>query len=270
MSATEIDLLNKKSLCVCGVCAALSAGSFLSDYLICIKSLFRISPHASCLHIFRHILPKSSLIHKVLPAVSLSQCDGQEDMVSLLRNQLGGTIYPVHRLDRNVGGVMAFARTAGAASVLSGEIADGGFVKRYLAAVKGAPLPDSGEMTDLLFRDSVSGRTYVVKRPRKGVREARLAYRTLESAEEKSLVLVRLYTGRTHQIRAQFASRGMPLLGDGKYGSRDKKCDTALWSYRLTFAHPVSGEPLEFESLPDFSQYPWSVFVNTCRQISCK
>lgn len=206
----------------------------------------------------------------VKPVGTLSQCDGQEDMVSLLRNQLGGTIYPVHRLDRNVGGIMAFARTAGAASVLSGEIADGGFVKRYLAAVKGAPLPDSGEMTDLLFRDSVSGRTYVVKRPRKGVREARLAYRTLESAEEKSLVLVRLYTGRTHQIRAQFASRGMPLLGDGKYGSRDKKCDTALWSYRLTFAHPVSGEPLEFESLPDFSQYPWSVFVNTCRQISCK
>ena len=115
-------------------------------------------------------------------------------------------------------------------------------------------------MRDLLFRDSRSGRSYVVDRPRKGTKEARLAYRTLGSAEGKSLVLVRLFTGRTHQIRVQFASRRMPLLGDGKYGSRDKGCDIALWSHRLTFTHPASGEEMNFRSLPDSSVYPWNLF----------
>lgn len=196
----------------------------------------------------------------VKPVGVLSQCDGQEDMVALLAEQLGGEIFPLHRLDRNVGGVMAFARNARAAADLSEQIRGGGFVKRYLAAVGGIPEPEAGEMSDLLFKDSRSGRSYVVNRPRKGTKEARLAYRTLGSAEGKSLVLVRLFTGRTHQIRVQFASRRMPLLGDGKYGSRDKGCDIALWSHRLTFTHPTSGKELCFCSLPDSSEYPWNLF----------
>ena len=196
----------------------------------------------------------------VKPVGVLSQCDGEEDMAALLRKQLGGEIFPLHRLDRNVGGVMAFARTAGTAAALSAQIQNGGFVKRYLAVVGGVPKPLAGEMSDLLFKDSRSGRSYVVNRPRKGTKEARLAYSTIAGTDGKSLVLVRLFTGRTHQIRVQFASRRMPLLGDGKYGSRDKSCDIALWSHRLTFTHPTSGEELSFCSLPDISDYPWNIF----------
>lgn len=196
----------------------------------------------------------------VKPVGVLSQCDGEEDMVILLKKQLGGEIFPVHRLDRNVGGVMVFARTAKAAASLSSQIQNGGFVKRYLAAVHGIPSPASGEMTDLLFRDSRSGKTFVVGRPRKGTKEARLAYSTIDSAEGNSLVLVRLFTGRTHQIRVQFASRKMPLLGDGKYGSRDGKCEIALWSHRVSFRHPVNSEQMSYSSYPDTEKDPWNLF----------
>ena len=202
----------------------------------------------------------SEIVVCVKPVGVLSQCDGEEDMVALLQGRLPGKIYPLHRLDRNVGGVMAFARNARAASVLSAQIQQGGFVKRYLAVVSGVPQPETGEMLDLLFKDSRSGKTFAVSRPRKGTKEARLAYRTLGSAEGKSLVLVRLFTGRTHQIRVQFASRKLPLMGDGKYGSRDKGCDIALWSHRITFTHPKSGEEISFCSLPDISAYPWNGF----------
>lgn len=203
------------------------------------------------------------LIICVKPVGVLSQCDGQEDLPALLKKQLNGDIYALHRLDRNVGGVMAFARTAKAAAALSQQICQGTFVKRYLAVVQGMPNPASGEMCDLLFKDSRKGKSFVVDRPRKGTKEARLSYQTVESTrdKEKSLVMVRLFTGRTHQIRVQFASRKMPLLGDGKYGSRDKGCDIALWSHRLTFHHPVSGEELHFELMPDMSEYPWNMFA---------
>ncbi len=197
----------------------------------------------------------------VKPPGVLSQCDGQEDMPAILRARFGGDIYPVHRLDRNAGGVMAFARNARAAASLSSQMQNGQFVKRYLAVVAGIPRPGEGEMTDLLFRDSRSGRSFVVTRPRKGTREARLSYRTIDAADGRSLVLIRLYTGRTHQIRVQFASRGMPLLGDGKYGSRDKGCGMALWSYRLDFMHPTApGVAVGCCYLPDGGEYPWRLF----------
>ena len=204
------------------------------------------------------------LIVCVKPVGVLSQCDGQRDMVCLLREQCGGEIYPLHRLDRAVGGVMVFARDAESAAALSKQIQQGTFVKRYLAAVGCIPNPASGEMRDLLLKDARQNKTFVVSRPRKGVKEARLAYETLATAQGSgctcSLVKIRLYTGRTHQIRVQFASRRMPLLGDGKYGSRDKGCDIALWSHSLTFSHPVSGEALTFISYPDKSAYPWNAF----------
>lgn len=201
----------------------------------------------------------------VKPVGVLSQCDGQEDMVRLLWEQCGGEVYPLHRLDRAVGGVMAFARDAKTAASLSKQIQQGDFVKRYLAVVGGVPNPPVGEMRDLLFKDSRRNKSFVVDRPRKGTKEARLAYETLATAQTESgacsLVKIRLYTGRTHQIRVQFASRQMPLLGDGKYGSRDKGCDIALWSHRLTFAHPISGETLTFASYPNKHDYPWKLFA---------
>ena len=195
----------------------------------------------------------------VKPVGVVSQCDGEEDMSALLRAELGGEFFPVHRLDRNVGGVMVFARTARAAASLSAQIQAGDFVKRYLAAVSGVPSPEEGEMRDLLFKDSRSGRSFVVDRARKGTKEARLVYRTLDSAEGKSLVLVRLFTGRTHQIRVQFASRQMPLVGDTKYGSSFRDLPLALWSCSLAFFHPVTGEALQFFAPPPLSR-PWQVF----------
>ncbi len=212
------------------------------------------------IHMIKVLHEDKSVIVCVKPAGILSQCDGQEDMPALLKAQTGGDIFPVHRLDRNVGGVMVFARTKRAAAELSAQIQRGAFVKRYVAAVQGTPQPPSGEMTDMLFKDARSGKSFVVGRPRKGTKEARLAYRTLGSSEGKSLVLVRLFTGRSHQIRVQFASRKMPLLGDGKYGSRDNGCEIALWSCRVTFLHPEDGREVSFELLPDRECYPWNCF----------
>ena len=123
------------------------------------------------------------LIICVKPVGVFSQCDGQEDLPALLKKQLNGDIYAIHRLDRNVGGVMAFARTAKAAAALSQQICQGTFVKRYLAVVQGMPNPASGEMCDLLFKDSRKGKSFVVDRPRKGTKEARLSYQTVESGD---------------------------------------------------------------------------------------
>ena len=202
------------------------------------------------------------LVVCVKPVGVLSQADGQEDMVYLLRHQLGGDIYALHRLDRNVGGVMVYARTQSAAAALSEQIRQGSFVKRYMAAVQGVPEPKEGEMRDLLFQDSRKNKSFVVNRPRKGTREARLDYRTIAGGEGNcgtySVVEVRLHTGRTHQIRVQFASRRMPLIGDGKYGSCDKGCQIALWSHRIDFTHPTERKPMTFAVLPDVTVYPWN------------
>ena len=201
----------------------------------------------------------------VKPVGVLSQSDGERDMVCALREQIGGEIYPIHRLDRQVGGVMVFARDSRSAAIISSQIQSGGFVKRYLAVVHGIPSEPSGEMTDILFRDSQKNKSFVVSRPRRGTRDARLEYELLGSAQGNSnacsLVRIRLHTGRTHQIRVQFSSRKMPLLGDGKYGSRDNGCNIALWSHQITFAHPKNGAKMDFESTPDMSRYPWNLFV---------
>jgi 23S rRNA pseudouridine1911/1915/1917 synthase len=197
------------------------------------------------------------------PAGILSQEGPGRTMPALLREALGGEIYTVHRLDTAASGCMVYARTKQAAAALSKQIADGVFTKEYLAAVHGKPDAEAGEYEDLLFKDSAKNKTYVVDKPRRGVKQARLAYRVLQSAETPcgygSLVCIKLYTGRTHQIRVQFASRGSPLFGDGKYGAKDNLPRLALFSCRLTFADPDTGEPLEF-TLPVPEEAPWGWF----------
>ncbi len=183
-------------------------------------------------------------------------------MPSLLRSALGddnASVRTVHRLDRIVGGLMVFARTQDAAASLSRQITDGSFRKEYLAVVHGIPFPSEGRMDDLLFRDSSENKTYVVRRMRKGVRAAALEYLTEGSEESLSLVRIHLLTGRTHQIRAQFSSRGMPLVGDRKYGASSDGCDIALWSSLLSFSHPHTGEMLKFSLAPS-GGWPWSLF----------
>ncbi len=162
---------------------------------------------------------------------------------------LGGEIYTIHRLDKNVGGVMVYARTKAAAAALSQAVQNGTMVKEYVAMVHGAP-PETGDWEDWLFKDSRKNKVFVVKKQRAGVKKARLTYRALRAGEE-SLVRIRLYTGRSHQIRVQFASRGYPLVGDHKYGSRDEKTAPMLFSSCLRF--PYKGKEVCFEALPDWA-----------------
>ena len=176
--------------------------------------------------------------------------DSEIQMPAALKETLGGEIYPVHRLDKNVGGVMIFARTQTAAASLSKAIQEGNLIKEYVALVHGNP-PESGDWEDLLWKDSRKNKVFVVKRMRGGVKKARLEFTRLTSGEE-SLVRIRLHTGRSHQIRVQFASRGYPLVGDHKYGARDNVPAPMLYSCKLTFPH--KGKLLEFEKLPDWAR----------------
>lgn len=166
-----------------------------------------------------------------------------------LPQALGGEIYPIHRLDKNVGGVMVYAKKKTSAAALSKAVQEGTMVKEYVAMVHGAP-PEEGDWEDLLWKDSAKNKVFVVKRERRGVKKARLEYKRLREGET-SLVRIRLHTGRSHQIRVQFSSRGFPLVGDHKYGSRDEKSEPMLFSCCLTF--PYKGRTLRFEKLPDWA-----------------
>ena len=174
--------------------------------------------------------------------------DSEHELPQSIQEALGGDIYPIHRLDRNVGGVMVYARSRKAAASLSRAIQEGTLVKEYVAKVHGLP-PESGDWTDLLFKDSRKNKVFAVKRMRSGVKQARLEFKRLKE-EDPCPVRIRLHTGRSHQIRVQFASRGYPLLGDHKYGARDPEKAPYLYSCRLEF--PYKGQIRSFESLPEW------------------
>ena len=176
--------------------------------------------------------------------------DSEHEIPQALVQTLGGEIFPIHRLDKNVGGVMVFARTKFAAAQLSKAVQDGAMVKEYVAMVHGTP-PEAGDWTDLLFKDSQKNKVFVVKKERRGVKKARLEFTRL-TAGETSLVRIRLHTGCSHQIRVQFSSRGFPLVGDHKYGSRDERSEPMLYSCQITF--PWKKETKTFSSLPDWAK----------------
>ena len=180
---------------------------------------------------------------------------------SLVREVLGdpkSDIRTVHRLDRVVSGVMVLARNAKAASELSRQIREDIFEKEYLAVVHGIPEEDNGTLTDLLYRDKARRMTMVAQEPAKGVQEAILDYSTMNTENGFSLVRIQLRTGRTHQIRVQFSSRGMPLVGERKYATLEDPCEIALWSHSIGFLHPRTGEFLRFAKEPP-EVYPWTV-----------
>jgi 23S rRNA pseudouridine1911/1915/1917 synthase len=176
--------------------------------------------------------------------------DSETELPAALKEQLGGEIFPIHRLDKNVGGVMVYARTKAAAASLSKAVQEGAMIKEYIAMVHGTP-PETGDWKDFLFKDSHKNKVFVVKKERKGVKLARLEFTRL-TAGETSLVRIRLHTGRSHQIRVQFASRGFSLVGDHKYGSRDTATAPMLFSCRITL--PWKGETKVFEALPPWAQ----------------
>ena len=175
--------------------------------------------------------------------------DSEHDVPKTLVEEYGGEIFTLHRLDKNVGGVMVYARNKKTAAILSKAIQDGQMIKEYLAGVHGVP-PEEGVLEDLLFKDSRKNKVFVVKRQRAGVKKAKLEYKRL-TEEDESLVHIRLYTGRSHQIRVQFASRGFPLVGDHKYGSKSSKKDPMLFSHKITF--PYKGKNISFEAKPEWA-----------------
>ena len=175
--------------------------------------------------------------------------DSEHQLPEMIIEQLGGEIFPVHRLDANVGGVMVYARTKAAAAALSKAVQEGSFQKEYVAMVHGVP-PERGDWQDLLFKDSRKNKVFVVKKQRAGVKPAHLEFIRLTEGEA-SLVRIRLHTGRSHQIRVQFSSRGFPLVGDHKYGSRAKETAPMLYSCKVAF--PWKGKILEFEQLPQWA-----------------
>ena len=180
-------------------------------------------------------------------------------MPELVRQALGdpkADVRTVHRLDRVVSGLMVLARNASAASELSRQIRENQFEKEYLAVVHGIPAP-SGTLTDLLFRDKARKMTFIAGEPGKNIQEAVLDYQRINTADDLSRVRIQLKTGRTHQIRVQFSSRGWPLAGERKYAQLPDDCEIALWSYRLAFRHPKNGGPMEFTKEPP-AVYPWN------------
>lgn len=194
----------------------------------------------------------------IKPVGISSQNDKKQDMVKLLAQQLNSPVFPVHRLDTAVGGTMVFAKNQKTAANLSKQIQNGTFRKKYLAVVSGRPEADSAILEDLLFKDSSKNKSYVVKRERKGVKKAKLEYELVSYAENMSLLKILLHTGRSHQIRVQFASRKLPLIGDGKYGSKDNRCNVALWSSEIAFKWEC--DEIVFTSVPDNKQFPWDLF----------
>ena len=177
--------------------------------------------------------------------------DSESAVPAAITTELGGECYTVHRLDLNVGGVMVYARNKQAAAALSRLIQEDALVKEYVALVHGVP-EESGDWTDLLLKDARKNKVFVVDRERKGVKQARLAFTRLDTDGETSLVRIRLYTGRSHQIRVQFASRKHPLVGDHKYGARDQHTAPMLYSCCITL--PWKKGEIRFEHLPDWAK----------------
>ena len=181
--------------------------------------------------------------------------DAEHQLPEALQAQLGGEIFTIHRLDLNVGGVMVYARSKAAAAALSKAVQEGTMVKEYVAMVHGVPL-EAGDWEDLLWKDGKKNKVFVVNRQRAGVKKARLEYQRLAVQQmedgDTSLVRIRLHTGRSHQIRVQFASRKYPLVGDHKYGSRDAATAPMLFSCRITV--PYKGKQMRFEALPDWAK----------------
>lgn len=196
-------------------------------------------------------------------AIKPQGLDSEHGLPEAIHSQFGFSVYPVHRLDKEAGGLIVYAKTKPCAAELSHQMADGGFSKEYLAVALGTPDDDNGFLEDWLYRDARKNKSYVVKTQRKGTKLARLEYELVKTCQAAgdtvSLLRIKLLTGRTHQIRVQFAARKMPLMGDVKYGGKREGIKLALWSSRLGFTHPFGNITMSFEAKPP-KLFPWCEF----------
>ena len=210
-----------------------------------------------------------NLVAVFKPAGIPSQSDPSGDAdamnicIGLLKEQgeKNTELYLVHRLDRVVGGVIVFARNKSCAGRLSALISEKSAEKEYLAVVEGDA--EDSVLTDFLYKDSRLGKAFVTDRKRAGVKEATLEYRALSKyvteSTTKTLIRVKLHTGRFHQIRAQLSYHNHPIVGDGKYGSHDNQAKfPALFAFRLAFV--LDGKKYEFQKMPNIENYPWRFF----------
>ena len=209
-----------------------------------------------------HIVYQDDAVLVCVKPAGIRSTDEPGGLPSLVRETLGdpkADVRTVHRLDQVVSGLMVLARTPAAASELSRQIREDTFRKEYRAVVHGRPEQPAGTLTDLLLRSKPERKTYVVHHLEKGVQEAVLDYTTVAETADLTQVRIILRTGRTHQIRAQFSSRDLPLVGDRKYSLLEDNCPIALWSCRIGFTHPVTGKDMDF-TLPPPNIYPWTEF----------
>ncbi|MBE6113924.1 MAG: RluA family pseudouridine synthase [Erysipelotrichaceae bacterium] len=185
--------------------------------------------------------------YKEANILTQSSESGEKGLLEELSEHYQQKLHLIHRLDRAVSGLLVFARTSKAAAILSNSLSSDDFVKEYYALVYGTLEEQEGILEDLLYKDARAKKAYVVKRERNGVKKAKLAYKVEKTLDQLSLIHIHLYTGRFHQIRVQFSSRGLPLVGDGKYGAKDHEKRIALCAYHLSFKHPITKKPLDFQ-----------------------
>ncbi|MCR5150359.1 MAG: RluA family pseudouridine synthase [Clostridiales bacterium] len=186
----------------------------------------------------------------IKPKGILSQSGEGANMIDLLSGSLGCDVFPVHRLDKETEGIMVFAMNAPACAALSKQIADGTFRKNYLALLTACPDDEKGTLEDLIFYDRNRSKSFVVKKERKGVKKAKLSYEIVSNAGGLPIAFITLFTGRTHQIRVQFASRSCPLYGDKRYGGKGDEMH--LYACRLAFKHPVTNEEMVFDRKEEY------------------
>ena len=203
---------------------------------------------------------------KPVGVLSAPEPGKRRNMPDLLKKQTRAyRIDVIHRLDQPVGGVMVYSKSSKATPGLYKQMAGHRIVKEYLAVVCGVPTQTAGTWEDWLLKDSARCKSHVVTQGTRGAKDASLSYRVLGTVQWDgvllSLVKVRLHTGRTHQIRVQFSSRRLPLLGDEKYGglAAPKLSGLGLWSYHLAFRHPLTGETVD-NACPPPDTYPWTLF----------
>ncbi|MDD6519613.1 MAG: RNA pseudouridine synthase [Oribacterium sp.] len=205
------------------------------------------------------------IIHKTAEYTVVCKAAGEDsehDLPEMLAEQNGDRAtdyYVVHRLDKAASGLLVLARDRQTAGELSRQLTENRLRKTYLCVVPGVPAPVSGEMQDLLYQDKMKKKMFPVKRKRAGVKEASLTYRVLETQAPLTLVEVELQTGRFHQIRCQFAARKLPLVGDGKYGSRVRSPHLALFCRQLSFYDAKEKKECSFTAAPP-AEFPWTAF----------